>query len=55
MEWALVKEIIGTGGNGAMIAVAFYLWRLDRRMVVVEEKVKFLSHRVFAKSQEVPK
>lgn len=35
-EFALFSQIIGTAGPLAQIAVAFYMWRLDRRIYRLE-------------------
>lgn len=32
----LIAQALALGGNAAMIAVAFAMWRLDRRVVRIE-------------------
>lgn len=35
-EIEFLKELLSTGADGALIAVALALWKLDRRVVRIE-------------------
>ncbi|MFA7638001.1 MAG: hypothetical protein WCY02_01700 [Parvibaculum sp.] len=35
-ELDFLKELLSTGADGALIAVALALWKLDRRVVRIE-------------------
>lgn len=36
----LVREVLSTGSDAAVIAFAYGFWRLDRRLVAIEQQMK---------------
>lgn len=40
IEWGVIRDLIATGGDLGMIAGAFALWVLDRRLLRLETKVE---------------
>jgi len=43
MDWAAFSSLLQDSGHIAQIAVAFLLWRLDRRVLVIETEVDFIQ------------
>lgn len=51
---AMLQEVLATGSDAAVIVCAGAIWRLDRRLLVVEERLRAaMEHIARAWSQRV--
>ena len=41
-----IQELLSSGADVAIVAFAYFLWKIDRRLLVVENQIKSLWQRV---------
>jgi len=39
IELEILTKILSSGGDGALIAIAWSIWKLDRRVLQIENKL----------------
>ena len=46
-----IQDLLASGADVAIVAFAYFLWKIDRRLLVVENQMKNLWHQVQAVSK----
>ena len=50
-EFLSIKDVLSGGADVAIMLFAFFLWKIDRRLLIVEQQIITIFKRSFAREE----